>query len=65
VGGPLIVISYHSGEDRIVKRFNEHRKHEEDGRILFKKPITPTIREIAENARARSAKLRALEKVSR
>lgn len=65
VGGRLIVISYHSGEDRIVKRFNEHRNHQEDGRILFKKPVTPTQREIAENARARSAKLRALEKVSR
>jgi len=63
--GRLIVISYHSGEDRIVKRFCENRTRQGDGKILAKKPITPTYREIQENARARSAKLRALEKIGR
>ena len=54
-GGRLVVISFHSLEDRIVKRFLK-----EDARfqVLTKKPITPSDAERAANPRARSAKLR-------
>ncbi|AEB12176.1 16S rRNA (cytosine(1402)-N(4))-methyltransferase RsmH [Marinithermus hydrothermalis] len=54
-GGRLAVISFHSLEDRIVKRFLK-----EDARfqVLTKKPITPSDAERATNPRARSAKLR-------
>ena len=58
-GGVLAVLSYHSGEDRIVKTaFRElaARGYED----IFKKPQIPTDGEIRQNSRARSAKLRAL-----
>lgn len=55
-GGRLVVISYHSLEDRIVKNFF---KQEKRINILTKKPIIPTKAEVAKNKKARSAKLRA------
>lgn len=58
-GGVLAVLSYHSGEDRVVK--NTFRKLAQEGfEDIFKKPATPTEGEIRQNSRARSAKLRAL-----
>lgn len=60
--GRLCVISFHSLEDRIVKRkFLEFNK-EKKGRIITEKPIVPTGREMEENIRSRSAKLRIFEK---
>jgi 16S rRNA (cytosine1402-N4)-methyltransferase len=57
--GTLAVLSYHSGEDRIVKQtFRELAG--EGFAELFRKPIQPTEAEIARNPRSRSAKLRAL-----
>lgn len=58
-GGRLVVVSFHSGEDRIVKRF---LKNNPAWRVLNKKPLLPTEAEIDANPRARSAKLRAAVK---
>jgi len=66
-GGRLVVISYHSLEDREVKlAFRDYAKTalESKFRILTPKPIRPTREEIRDNRRARSAKLRALERSS-
>jgi 16S rRNA (cytosine1402-N4)-methyltransferase len=60
--GRVGVISFHSIEDRVVKRFFADRNREGAGTTLTKKPITATEREVSENPRARSAKLRIFEK---
>jgi 16S rRNA (cytosine1402-N4)-methyltransferase len=61
-GGYIAVISFHSLEDRLVKK--DFRQNELSGiyRIVTKKPIVPTQEEIRENRRARSAKLRIAQK---
>jgi len=78
-GGRMAVISYHSGEDRIVKRFmaRESRDcveeplppactcgHRAQLRLVAKGGITPTAAEIRRNRRARSARLRVAEKLA-
>jgi 16S rRNA (cytosine1402-N4)-methyltransferase len=78
IGGRLLVISFHSLEDRIVKQFIKH--HEQGTPIprglpvkamqftprlrQVQKPIKPSVNEIARNPRARSAVLRIMEKLS-
>jgi 16S rRNA (cytosine1402-N4)-methyltransferase len=75
-GGRLVVVAFHSLEDRIVKTFlgecsraptgSRHRPEPKAGapsfRILTKRPETPDDAEVADNPRARSAKLRAAER---
>ncbi len=61
-GGRLVVVSFHSGEDRIVKNFLRDRKGKSFN-ILTKRPLIPEAFEASSNKRARSAKLRAAQKV--
>jgi 16S rRNA (cytosine1402-N4)-methyltransferase len=77
-GGRLAVISFHSLEDRIVKQFIRSRtrdqlnppyeriyevEHRADLKEISPKPLVPTEQEIRRNPRARSAKLRVVEKL--
>ena len=79
VGGRLVVISFHSLEDRIVKQFFQRESkdcicppeqpacncgHKATLRILTKRPVTPSTAEIERNPRSRSAKLRAAERLA-
>ena len=62
-GGRMSVITFHSLEDRIVKRFFKQKADEGEAKIINKKVIIPTSEEIKNNPRSRSAKLRLLEKI--
>lgn len=78
-GGRLVVISFHSLEDRIVKRFLRQEskdcicppevpvcicEHRARLRVLTRKPLRPGPEEVARNPRARSARLRAAERLA-
>jgi len=62
-GGRMAIISFHSLEDRIVKKAFVKLKEEERAIIINKKPIIPNEKEIKENPRSRSSKLRIIKKI--
>ena len=62
-GGRLAIISFHSLEDRIIKRYFKEKSKEGLLKILTKKPIQASREEIINNPRSRSAKLRAAIKI--
>ena len=62
-GGRIVVISYHSVEDRIVKHKLKDLKQNDMIKLIYKKPLTPSDIEIDQNKRARSAKMRVGEKI--
>jgi 16S rRNA (cytosine1402-N4)-methyltransferase len=62
-GGRLVVISFHSLEDRIVKDAMREGVKDMHFRLLTKKPVTASEVEIVRNPRSRSAKMRAAERL--
>jgi 16S rRNA (cytosine1402-N4)-methyltransferase len=62
IGARLVVISFHSLEDRIVKQTFRALARGAALRLLTKRPLVPSDEEVARNPRARSAKLRAIER---
>jgi 16S rRNA (cytosine1402-N4)-methyltransferase len=62
-GGRFGVISFHSGEDRRIKRAFRSAEQTGNFSIITKKPLSPADQELAVNPRARSAKLRVIEKL--
>ena len=61
--GRMSVISFHSLEDRVVKRFFKDKEKEREAVLVNKKVILASKEEVKNNPRARSAKLRILEKI--
>jgi len=64
-GGRVAVISFHSLEDRIVKRMLREHAAAGDAALVTRKPVRPSAAEVAANPRARSGKLRVAERVAR
>jgi 16S rRNA (cytosine1402-N4)-methyltransferase len=62
-GGRLLAITFHSLEDGAVKRFLAAKAKAGEAALIAKKPISPSAEEVAENPRARSAKLRGATKI--
>jgi 16S rRNA (cytosine1402-N4)-methyltransferase len=62
-GGRMSVISFHSLEDRIVKRYFKELEKEDKAKLINKKPVIASEEEIKNNRRSRSAKLRVIEKI--
>lgn len=61
VNGRIVVLSYHSLEDRIVKNIFRDRVREGKFTLITKKPLSPSFEEIQRNPQSRSAKMRVIE----
>ena len=61
--GRIVIISYHSMEDRMVKHKFKDLKINKELKVLTKKPLIPSEQEILDNKRSRSAKMRVGEKI--
>lgn len=61
--GRMAIISFHSGEDRIVKQMFREYQSEGVVEILTKRPVVPSFEELKDNPKARSAKLRIVKKI--
>lgn len=61
--GRIAVLTFHSIEDRAVKRFFAALVKKETGVLVYKKPLKPSVTEIKSNPASRSAKLRVIEKI--
>lgn len=61
--GRIAVITFHSIEDRVVKRLFADLVKKSEGKLIVKKPLTASRAEVAQNRSARSAKLRVIEKI--
>ncbi len=61
-GSHIVTISFHEGEDRLVKTAFKQWEKQDKGKSITKKPITPTEEEINNNPKSRSAKMRIFEK---
>ena len=64
IGGRVVILSYHSLEDRMVKHAFRSLKQSDELKVLTKKPIVPSEHEQTTNSRSRSAKLRAAERIA-
>ena len=61
--GKMLIITFHSLEDRVVKRAFAELKQTGSFLLTVKKPLVPTHKEVLQNPRARSSKLRAIERI--
>lgn len=61
-GGRMVVITFHSLEDKIVKEFFKEKYKEDSIEYINKKPIVPSLEEVRQNPRSRSSKLRSIIK---